>query len=102
VCEKYIATNGGGRSTILVLVAQCVSVVLPNHCCRIFLEMPVGQNCIDWAIHVLNVLVADNGERGPCTLSNWKQGIFSDQILRRFNKVQKVWMTIWGTWVWML
>jgi hypothetical protein len=46
--------------------------------------------------------VADNGKHDPWLLFNWKQGIFCERIPKRFDKVQKVWMAIWNTMVWML
>jgi hypothetical protein len=67
-----------------------------------FWECPFAKISWDWAIHILNALVARNGEYGPWRPLTWKQGIFSDRIPRRFDNIQKIWMAIQGTVVWML
>jgi hypothetical protein len=67
-----------------------------------FWECPSAKIAWDWAIHILKVLVAKNNERGPWWPVNWKQGIFSDKIPRRFDSIQKIWMAIRGTVVWTL
>jgi hypothetical protein len=50
----------------------------------------------------LNLLVADGNSQGPWRPLTWKQGIFSECIPRRFDRVKKVWMAICGIVLWQL
>lgn len=67
-----------------------------------FWECPAAQLAWQWGVFVLNKIAADDGERGPWRPLNWKQGIFSARIPRRFDKVRKIWMAVRSTVVWLL
>jgi hypothetical protein len=67
-----------------------------------FWECPAAQVAWKWGTHILNLMVTDPDSRGPWRPMNWKQGIFSDRTPRRFRRVQKVWMAIRATVVWLL
>jgi hypothetical protein len=55
-----------------------------------------------WGTHILNILVSDRESRGPWRPFTWKQGIFSDRIPCRFDRVKKVWMALRGIVLWQL
>jgi hypothetical protein len=67
-----------------------------------FWECSSARLAWSWGTHILNCLVAKRGTRGSWRPLNWKQGIFSDRIPRKFKQVQNIWMAVQGTMVWLL
>jgi hypothetical protein len=67
-----------------------------------FWECLSAQRAWQWGIHIMNVLITSRDAKGPWRPLTWKQGIFSDRIPRKFDKVCSAWMVIRTVVLWTL
>lgn len=57
-----------------------------------------------WAIHIMNTFVSGRDARRLWQPLTWKQGIFFDNIPRKFNQMKRIWMelrivVLWSLWI---
>jgi hypothetical protein len=69
-----------------------------------FWECFSTQRAWQWGIHIMNTLITSRAAKGPWRMLTWKQGIFSEKIPRKFDKINGLWMAIrtvilWSLWM---
>lgn len=71
-----------------------------------FWECHSAQRAWHWGIHLMSTLIIGRDTRGPWRMLTWKQGIFSDKIPCKFDKISFLWMairtvilTMWSLWM---
>ena len=63
-----------------------------------------AQCAWQFAIHIMNILVAGKDAQGPWQPLSWKQGIFSNRIPRKFDQLKRIWLelhlvALWSIWL---